>query len=292
MDILDCKISAEQTVSPESENDWVVTQLVRVAKVVRELRVFLNFTVTKCPTGITAPCRDTFTMYIIPANDETVIDMAAVQAYASSVPNNARKQITGPDEQVTSEYFKVDQQALLTGYDGFHIALQSRDTCVTIHRVQVLYWECAAGRQGLVYVNAAGEPQQTSTFQCVGNSTLHLQATQQIICTVTAANNEETADWTIVGDPTPLSEACGCDPGFGFSQENGEDVCTGEYYTQHSTRNTCTACTIHSTQLGTPVQHVCVYITSVPVCVQHYTNFCECTIEVCIKPCSSHSVCS
>ena len=231
VEVFNCKVAQDgSTESSDEEDNWVVTQHVRVSRTVQDLRVFLRFTLTRCPPDARTTCRDSFALYIVPSNVSSTISRADVVTYSSTLSS---VRITGPDGAATSKYHSI-ARGTLTGYEGFRIALRNENACVTIHRIQVLYWICPAGRQGLAYVDAAEDPNEFGTFTCVGNSSLIDPAINQGFCKVSTTGNEQSADWvTLGGGAVDLSQACGCDPGFGFTQINGEDHCQGETTISH-----------------------------------------------------------
>ena len=231
VDVFNCKVaSGGDTISNVEEDNWMVTQHVRVSRAAQEPRVFLRFTLTKCPTNAGTTCRDSFALYIVPSNVSSTISRADVVRYSSTLSS---VRITGPDGAAASEYHSI-ARGTLTGYEGFRIALQNENACVTIHRIQVLYWICPAGRQGLAYVGTAREPNIVEPFTCFGNSTLIDPAINQGLCKVSTTGNKQSAFWvTLGGGAVDLSQACGCDPGFGFTQINGEDHCQGETTISH-----------------------------------------------------------
>ena len=225
VEVFNCKVASGGTRnSNEEEDNWVVTQHVNVSSSVREPRVFLRFTLTRCPSDAGTTCRDSFALYIVPSNVSSSISQADVTTFSSTL---SPVRITGLDSKATSEYHTITRGSL-TGYEGFRIALQNENACVTIHRIQVLFWKCPAGRQGLAYVETAGEPNDVGTFTCVSNSSLIDPAKNEGLCKVSTTGNEESADWvTLGGGAVSLSQACGCHPGFGFIRMNGEDQCQG-----------------------------------------------------------------
>ena len=224
VEVFNCKVASGGTRNSNVEEDnWVVTQHVKVSSTVREPRVFLRFTLTSCPSDAGTTCRDSFALYIVPSNVSSSISQADVTTFSSTL---SPVRITGVDSEATSKYHTITRGSL-TGYEGFRIALQNENACVTIHRIQVLSWICPAGRQGLAYVETAGEPNNVGTFTCVGNSSLIDPAQNKGLCKVSTTGDEESADWvTLGGGAVSLSRACGCHPGFGLRM-NGEDQCQG-----------------------------------------------------------------
>ena len=225
VEVFNCKVASDGSAGSNVEEDnWVVTQHVKVSRTVREPRVFLRFTLTRCPSNAGTTCRDSFALYIVPSNVSSGISQADVMTFSSTL---SPIRITGLDSTATSKYHSITRGSL-TGYEGFRIALRNENACVTIHRIQVLYWICPAGRQGLAYVDTVGEPNDVGTFRCVGNSSLIDPTKNESLCKVSTTGNEESADWvTLGGGAVSLSQACGCDPGFGSMQINGEDQCQG-----------------------------------------------------------------
>ena len=225
VEVFNCKVASDGTRNSNVEEDnWVVTQHVRVSRTVQEPCVFLRFTLTRCPSDAGTTCRDSFALYIVPSNVSSGISQTDVMTFSSPL---IPIQITGVDSTATSKYHSITRGSL-TGYEGFRMALRNENACMTIHRIQVLYWICPAGRQGLAYVDKVGEPNDVGTFRCVGNSSLIDPAKNESLCKLSTTGNEESADWvTLGGGAVSLSQACGCDPGFISTWINGEDQCQG-----------------------------------------------------------------
>ena len=159
-------------------------------------------------------------MFVFPANEGTNITLQTLTSNtASAVANFAETDDTRTHTRYAS--FRV------SGYDGFYVALRSKDTCVQVHRLQVLYWTCPGGVQGLAEVDGPAEPLKSQSFRCIGNSSQLVEGTR-LTCFVEQSGREEYTEWRLLGGDKPMSinEVCQCDPGFQLSNETL--ACVGE----------------------------------------------------------------
>ena len=122
----------------------------------------------------------------------------------------------------------------VSGYDGFYVALRSLDTCVQVHRLQVLYWTCPGGVQGLAEVDGSAEPLESQTFRCIGNSTQLVEGNRLTCFVEQNGRDDEYTEWRLIGGDNPMSinEVCRCDPGFQLSNET--PACIGECGNMHT----------------------------------------------------------
>ena len=167
-------------------------------------------------------------MFVFPANEGTNITQQTLTSNtASAVANFAETDDTRTHTRYAS--FRVDD-----GYDGFYVALRSKDTCVMIHRLQVLYWTCPAGVQGLAEVDGSSEPHESQTFRCIGNSTQLVEGNRLTCFVEQNGRDDEYTEWRLLGGDEPMSinEVCRCDPGFQLSNET--PTCIGECGNMHT----------------------------------------------------------
>ena len=168
----------------------------------------MNHSITLCTEGTI--CRNRYSAYVFPANEGTNITLATVTNPTVSplVPPFAEA-----DADVHMHYVAFSHMA--DTYDGFYVALRSEDACVQVYRLQVFYWTCPGGLQGLVEVDGTAEPLESCTFRCIGNSTQRT-AGDRLICTVDSRGEEEYSEWRLSGSGTALSisEVCQCNPGY------------------------------------------------------------------------------
>ena len=106
-----------------------------------------------------------------------------------------------------------------------------------VHRLQVLYWTCPGGVQGLAEVDGSAERLESQTFRCIGNSTQLVEGTR-LTCFVEQNGRDEYTEWRLLGDdPMSINEVCRCDPGFQLSNETS--ACIGECGNMHTYIRTC-----------------------------------------------------
>ena len=120
----------------------------------------MNHSITLCTEGTI--CRNRYSAYVFPANEGTNITLATVTNPTVSplVPPFAEA-----DADVHMHYVAFSHMA--DTYDGFYVALRSEDACVYAHRLQVFYWTCPGGLQGLAVVDGTAEPLESRTFRCI-----------------------------------------------------------------------------------------------------------------------------
>ena len=164
-------------------------------------------------------------MFVFPANEGTNITLQTLISNTENAVATFAETDNGVHMRYTS--FRVD------GYDGFYVALRSRDTCVMVHRLQVLYWTCPGGVQGLVEVDGSAERFESQTFRCIGNSTRLVEG-NRLTCFVEQNGRDEYTEWRLIGGDEPMSinEVCRCDPGFQLSNET--PACIGECGNMHT----------------------------------------------------------
>ena len=162
-------------------------------------------------------------MYVLPANDGMNITLETV----ASTTVGAVATFAEADTALHTRYASFSQR--VTGYDGFFVALRSQDTCVQVHRLQVFYWTCPGGVQGLVEVDGSAEPLESRSFRCVGNSTQLIEGSR-LTCFVDRSGEDEYTEWKLLrdGKTTTITEVCRCDPGFQLLMRNEVAVCSGE----------------------------------------------------------------
>ena len=161
-------------------------------------------------------------MYVLPANKGMNITLETV----ASTTVGAVATFAEADTKLHMRYASFSQR--VTGYDGFFVALRSQDTCVQVHRLQVFYWTCPGGVQGLVEVDGSAEPLESRGFRCVGNSTQLIEG-NRLTCFVEKNGEDEHTEWKLLGGITvSVSEVCQCDPGFQLLMRNEVAVCSGE----------------------------------------------------------------
>ena len=182
------------------------------------MRVFVNHSITLCVEGTI--CRNSYSAYVFPANEGTNITLATV---TNPTVNRLDPPFAEADSAIHSRYVSFSHMA--DTYDGFYVALRSEDACVYVHRVQVFYWTCPGGMQGLAEVDGTAEPLESRTFRCIGNSTQRTEG-DRLICIVASRGEEEYSEWRLSGSGTALtiSEVCQCNPGFQLLM----GACSGE----------------------------------------------------------------
>ena len=169
-------------------------------------------------------------MFVFPANEGTNITLETVNNTAV----NPLATFAETDSEIHTRYASFSRE--VSGYDGFFVALRSLDTCVQVHRLQVLYWTCPGGVQGLAEVDGTAEHLESRSFRCIGNSTQLIKG-DRLTCLVEQRGEEEYTEWKLSDDLTKaITEVCRCDPGFQLLMLNEEPVCSGEWagaYTSH-----------------------------------------------------------
>ena len=164
-------------------------------------------------------------MFVFPANEGTNITL---QTLTSNTTSAVATFAETDDMRTHTRYasFRVDN-----GY-GFYVAFRSLDTCVMIHRLQVLYWTCPGGVQGLAEVDGPAEPLKSQSFRCIGNSSQLVEGTR-LTCFVEQSGRDEYTEWRLLGGDKPMSinEVCQCDQGFQLSNET--HACIGECGSTH-----------------------------------------------------------
>ena len=178
-------------------------------------------------------------MYVLPANEGMNITLETV----ASTTVGAVTTFAEADTALHTRYASFSQR--VTGYDGFFVALRSQDTCVQVHRLQVFYWTCPGGVQGLVEVDGSAEPLESRSFRCVGNSTQLIEG-NRLTCFVVKSGEDEYTEWRLLGDSIRMSitEVCRCDPGFQPLMRNEEVICSGESRQMHALIMGCLVCHI------------------------------------------------
>ena len=162
-------------------------------------------------------------MFVFPANEGTNITLQTLTSNTASPVATFAETDSGLHTRYAS--FSAD------GYDGFYVALQSLDTCVQVHRLQVLYWTCPGGVQGRAEVDGPAERFESQRFRCIGNSSQVVEGTR-LTCFVEESGGEEFTEWRLLGDePMSINEVCQCDPGFQLSNET--HACIGECGSTH-----------------------------------------------------------
>ena len=164
-------------------------------------------------------------MFVFPANEGTNITLQTLTSNtASAVATFAETDDTRTHMRFAS--FSAD------GYNGFYVALRGLDTCVQVHRLQVLYWTCPGGVHGLAEVDGSAERFESQTFRCIGNSTQLVEGTR-LTCFVEQNGRDEYTEWKLLGDDQmSINEVCQCDPGFQLSNET--PACIGECGNMHT----------------------------------------------------------
>ena len=164
-------------------------------------------------------------MYVLPANEEMNITLETV----ASTTVGAVATFAEADTAIHMRYASFSQR--VDEYDGFFVALRSQDTCVQVHRLQVFYWTCPGGVQGLVEVDESAEPLDSRSFRCVGNSTQLIEG-NRLTCFLERSGEDEYTEWRLFGDSRRMSitEVCRCDPGFQLLMRNKVAVCSGELH--------------------------------------------------------------
>ena len=178
-------------------------------------------------------------MYVLPANEGMNITLETV----ASTTVDAVATIAEADTELHTRYASFSQR--VDEYDGFFVALRSQDTCVQVHRLQVFYWTCPGGVQGLVEVDGSAEPLDSRSFRCVGNSTQLIEG-NRLTCFVETSGEDEYPEWRLFGDSIRISitEVCQCDPGFQPLMGNEVAVCRGELGQTHALVMGCLVCHI------------------------------------------------
>ena len=162
-------------------------------------------------------------MYVFPANEGMSITLEMV---ANTTVYPVAK-FAETDSEVHMQYASFSD--VVSGFDGFFIALRSLDTCVQVHRLQVLYWTCPGGVQGLAEVDGTAEPMESRSFRCVGNSTQLIEG-NRLTCLVEQRGEDEYTEWKLSDDLTKaINEVCRCDPGFQLLMMHEAAVCSGEW---------------------------------------------------------------
>ena len=158
-------------------------------------------------------------MFVFPANEGTNITLQTLTSNTASPVATFAETDSGLHTRYAP--FRV------SGYDGFYVALRSLDTCVQVHRLQVLYWTCPGGVQGRAEVDGPAERFESQTFRCIGNSSQLVEGTR-LTCFVEQSGRDEYTEWRLLGgdEPMSISEVCQCDPGFQLSNET--HACVGE----------------------------------------------------------------
>ena len=145
-------------------------------------------------------------MFVFPANKGTNVTLQTLTSNTASPVATFAETDSGLHTRYAP--FRV------SGYDGFYVALQSLDTCVQVHRLQVLYWTCPGGVQGLAEVDGSAEPMGSRSFRCNVNSTQVVEGTH-LTCLVEQSGEDEYTEWKLLGDAAMgITEVCQCDPGF------------------------------------------------------------------------------
>ena len=161
---------------------------------------------------------------MFPANEGTNINREALTSSTANPVATFAETASGLYTRYAP--FRVD------GYDGFYVALRSLDTCVQVHRLQVLYWTCPGGVQGLAEVDGSAEQLESQTFRCIGNSTQLVEG-DRLTCFVEQNGRDEYTEWRLLGDePMSIDEVCRCDPGFQLSNET--PACISECGSTHT----------------------------------------------------------
>ena len=158
-------------------------------------------------------------MFVFPANEGTNINREALTSSTANPVATFAETASGLYTRYAP--FRVD------GYDGFYVALRSLDTCVQVHRLQVLYWTCPGGVQGLAEVDGSAEPMGSRSFSCIVNST-QLVAGTHLTCLVEQSGEDEYTEWKLLGDAAMgITEVCQCDPGFQLLMTRNEFAVCG-----------------------------------------------------------------
>ena len=162
-------------------------------------------------------------MYVLPANEGMNITLETV----ASTTVDAVGTFAEADTELHTRYASFSQR--VDEYDGFFVALRSQDTCVQVHRLQVFYWTCPGGVQGLVEVDGSAEAKESRSFRCVGNSTQLVEG-NHLTCFVEKNDEDEYTEWKLKSDRIRMTvtEVCRCDPGFQLLMRNEVAVCSGE----------------------------------------------------------------
>ena len=165
-------------------------------------------------------------MFVFPANEGTNITLETVNNTAV----NPLATFAETDSETHTRYASFSRE--VSGYDGFFVALRSLDTCVQVHRLQVLYWTCPGGVQGLAEVDGPAEMFESRSFRCIGNSTQLIEG-DRLTCLVEQRGEDEYTEWKLSEDLTKaITEVCRCEPGFHLLMRSGAAVCSGEVIAQ------------------------------------------------------------
>ena len=120
----------------------------------------MSHSITLCPKGTV--CRNRYSAYVFPANEGTNITLATV---INPIVDHLDPPFAEADTDVHSRYVSFSHMADM--YDGFYVALRSEDACVYVQRLQVFYWACPGGLQGLAEVDGTAEALESRTFRCI-----------------------------------------------------------------------------------------------------------------------------
>ena len=69
--------------NPPPQDNWLVTQFIRLDSPHEALRVFVNHSITLCNEG-TITCRDSYSVFVFPANEGTNITLQTLTSNAAS----------------------------------------------------------------------------------------------------------------------------------------------------------------------------------------------------------------
>ena len=220
MGATECKFGG--TNADTSQDNWFVTQFIRLTVDNKDPTLMVNFTLTLCDQSLV--CSNNFRVYIIPAN-EGELTIENIQTRISNIKSSETGsdfQYTGDDNTVTTTFGAIGQNKI-NNKEGLYVAFRSQDACVTIHRIQVFYWKCPR-RIGLVDLTKShyqGDTVSLSSVQCLGNSTYRLGGGAKGIATCSLQSSPMEAYWRFtsleVGGVISHEEVCGCDPGYGYN---------------------------------------------------------------------------